>query len=82
MPTVFSQIETVFQKLSGTSYKRTSPDTNLYNCVAWAAGENDRWWEPGMPFDVGYYWPKDATNGYGLRCIIEAYQSYWVLRVR
>lgn len=55
-----SEIETVFPKLSGTSYKKTSDDTERYNCLAWAAGDDDRWWESGHPFDVGYYWPKDT----------------------
>ena len=75
MTKTFSKIETIFPKLSGTSYKCTSADTPAYNCIAWAAGENDRWWEPGHPFDVGYYWPSDATQGPEVSCLVEAYES-------
>ena len=33
----------------------TSPEDEGYNCVAWAAGDNRRFWQP-VP---GYYWPVD-----------------------
>lgn len=47
----------------------------MYNCIAWAAGEDDRWWEPIGPSDVGYYWPRDASDGYSLQCLVEACRS-------
>jgi hypothetical protein len=31
----------------------TSPSTNVYNCLAWAAGDNTKRWDPGYP----WYWP-------------------------
>jgi hypothetical protein len=33
----------------------TSPVTGHYNCIAWAAGEDFRWWWPD-PLFIGY-WP-------------------------
>jgi len=36
----------------------TSDASPLYNCVAWAAGEDYRWWWP-VP---GRYWPADAPR--------------------
>lgn len=75
MPPVESKFETWFPKLSGTNYEPTSDATNVYNCIAWAAGEDYRWWEPGLPYDVGYYWPKGATEGDDMMCLIEAYRS-------
>ena len=75
MPAIFSKIEIVFPNASGTSCKRTSAQTPEYNCIAWAAGENNCWWEPGLPSDLGYYWPSGATEGYELPCLIEAYQT-------
>jgi hypothetical protein len=42
-----------FPKLAETPYKVTSPETQDYNCIAWAAGEDGRWWWPGV------FWPKD-----------------------
>lgn len=37
-----------------------SPE-RAYNCVAWAMGETDRWWQPAAA-DLGYYWPDEAAN--------------------
>lgn len=68
-------IESLFPKLAGTTYRKTSADTELYNCIAWAAGEDDRWWEPGGPSDVGYYWPTGVSEGYDLQCLVDAYHS-------
>jgi hypothetical protein len=40
-----------YPHLTPTNHRVTSPATGIYNCLAWAAGENFRWWEPGR------YWP-------------------------
>jgi hypothetical protein len=48
-------IEALFPKLRGGNYQVTSPQDDLYNCIAWAAGVNDYWWWPGNP--EGTYWP-------------------------
>lgn len=68
------QLEAKFPKLVGTSYERTSHPTEAYNCIAWAAGENDRWWEPG-PSALGYYWPTDVGWGGGVAVVVEAYKA-------
>src|SRR5919205_3864134 len=47
------EIETLFPNLQSEGYRETSPQTATYNCIAWAAGNKDRWWEPV----IGYYWP-------------------------
>jgi hypothetical protein len=40
-----------FPRLNPTNHRITSPATGVYNCLAWAAGEDHQWWEPGK------YWP-------------------------
>lgn len=47
-----------FPRLTPDNHRVTSPPTTDYNCIAWAAGDTDRWWEPGV------HWPVAAT-GYG-----------------
>jgi hypothetical protein len=48
-------LEIVFPGLVGTGYAVTSPSTFEYNCIGWAAGEDDRWWWPDA---AGVsYWP-------------------------
>jgi hypothetical protein len=51
-------IEQWFPDLRPGSYRVTSPEDAAYNCVAWAAGRTDAWWQ-AVPA-AGYYWPDDA----------------------
>lgn len=41
--------------LPNSHYQETSPYDNTYNCLAFAAGETQRWWHP-CDFG-GCYWP-------------------------
>lgn len=66
--------EATFPRLSGTAFEKTSPATREYNCIAWAAGEDDRWWEP-IPSGAGYYWPQGARRGTDIGALVEAYEA-------
>jgi len=47
-----------FPRLTKDNHQITSPPTIVYNCVAWAIGDTEHWWQPGihwMPPD----WPED-----------------------
>ena len=47
-----------FPNLTPANHTETSPATPRYNCVAWAAEDASRWWQPGtcwLPTD----WPFD-----------------------
>lgn len=47
-------------KLPGLSEENCSIESARdgdYNCVAWALGKDDEWWEPGM------FWPEGASSG-------------------
>jgi hypothetical protein len=41
-------------KLTDENFTVTSPETWEYNCIAWAAGDANRWWWPGNEHT---YWP-------------------------
>lgn len=43
----------LFPRLGQGEFEVTSPAVPFYNCIAWAAGEDGRWWWPD-PFN---YWP-------------------------
>lgn len=59
-----------FPRLSRDNYAVTSPATDRYNCVAWAAGYSDRWWWP-----AGFnYWPASSPRDVSL----EAFQAAFV----
>lgn len=53
-------IEKLFPNLKTTGYRVTSPDSPLYNCIAWVFEDSLNWWEP-TPF-VNYYWPKEIPK--------------------
>lgn len=42
-----------FPRLAAAGYREMRGATARYNCIAWAFGDDTRWWEP-VP---GYYWP-------------------------
>lgn len=42
------EIEKAFPNLQIRGYSITSPATPEYNCIAWAAGEAQSWWEPDL----------------------------------
>jgi hypothetical protein len=62
-------LEQVFPNLAGTDYRQTSPFDPTYNCIAWAAGDKTKWWEPDPWGD--YYWAEEAPREYTVR----AYQA-------
>ena len=56
-----------FPNLLIEGYDRTSPETSIYNCIAWAMGEDFVWWEPKDPDRViphkgPTFWPAEAPN--------------------
>ncbi|MDY6803909.1 MAG: hypothetical protein SXA11_08890 [Cyanobacteriota bacterium] len=59
--------------LSSDEYKIISPETSDYNCIAWAAEEDDRWWDPTDP-DCGY-WPDGVPRELTLKAFIRAYET-------
>lgn len=50
---------------------RTSDETEDYNCIAWAAEEDTRFWWPV----VGYYWPDGLPLKITLDNFINAYKK-------
>jgi hypothetical protein len=54
-------LEDLFPGLRGAPYRVTSPATEDYNCIAWAAGVVDAWWWPfGDPRRT--HWPADVPR--------------------
>ena len=49
------RLEALFPRLRGTAYRITSPASDVYNCIAWAASDTEHWWWPGD--SARTYWP-------------------------
>ncbi len=50
-----NHIEIHFPNLRAEGYQITSQQTKSYNCIAWAAGDNSKWWWPDSNYM--YFWP-------------------------
>ncbi|EKD24113.1 MAG: hypothetical protein ACD_81C00106G0005 [uncultured bacterium] len=70
-PNRIPDLEVIFPKLAFTDYKVTSPRDQNYNCIAWAAGINQQWWEPD--FMGQYFWPAEVPRIYTLDAYVQAY---------
>ncbi len=69
MPGSWTQGE--FPYLSSATCTVTSAATRRYNCLAWAAKESHRRWEPDPNED--YYWPPEAPRALTLEAFTIAY---------
>ena len=60
-----------FPHLTPANHRETSPADPRYNCVAWAAEDTSRWWQPGV-----YWRPADwPGNDFGLGALERAFRE-------
>lgn len=60
------EVDENFPRLTPDNHRVTSPAMIDYNCIAWAAGDTERWWQPGV------FWPIESPpDEYGIG-ILEA----------
>ena len=72
-PTEFSESE--FPRLnSANNYEHRSPTDENYNCIAYAAGDTERWWWPDS-LEGGYYWPSRAPRESSVAAFEKAFES-------
>ncbi len=67
----FKRLLRSFPGLVPGKYRVTSPVDYRYNCIAWAAGVSDKWWQP----DGSNFWPIDTIGDYSVSNYIRAYES-------
>lgn len=62
--TAHRELEALFPHLGATDYEITSPENPQYNCIAWAFGETDRWWQYDATTSLGIktYWPSESAD--------------------
>ena len=49
---LWRQMAETFPRLTASRYRDNSPPDVGYNCVAWAAGDTQHWWQPGIHWPV------------------------------
>lgn len=69
-----SHLEVIFPNLAASGYVLKSKQTEEYNCIAWAAGDEEKWWWPSLDPDLSY-WPPGVRRERSLQCFIEAYET-------
>jgi hypothetical protein len=62
-----------FPSLRGGHFHITSPMTPEYNCIAWAAEDDERWWWPDI--NGIYYWPTSVPRAETLEAFKLAYSQ-------
>ena len=62
-----------FPALDASGFRQTSPIDFRYNCIAWAASENRRWWWPLPP--LAAKWPPDIPRELTLAAFVAAFAT-------
>jgi hypothetical protein len=64
-----ARLISAFPALENTQFEITSPHDEIYNCIAWAAGEHSFWWWPGR------FWPKNVPAAETRLAFIKAFST-------
>jgi hypothetical protein len=67
--------ENDFPNLVSTGYRVTSHKDGAYNCIAHAADDKSRKWDPTTTPCPGYYWPEGADRGKGPDSLRSAFEK-------
>ncbi len=67
--------ESCFPNLFSSGYGKSSDEDFEYNCVAWAAGEENtqEWWDP-LALGPGYYWPNGLQRNTEVDTFVKLYE--------
>jgi len=66
-------LEEIFPNLAASGYSPKSKKSHVYNCIAYAAGDEARKWAGYR--EVGYHWPEGAKEGYALDALVSAFEE-------
>lgn len=62
----------LFPHLTDGDFEETSAPDEQYNCLAWAAGIQDEWWEPS----IDGVWPDDLPQEDTVECLVKVYERH------
>jgi hypothetical protein len=63
-------VEAIFPDLAAAGYTPKSEKSGVYNCIAFAAGDESRKWRGYR--EIGYYWPE---GGLWSHCVFHEAQA-------
>jgi hypothetical protein len=73
-------LEHIFPGSAKGGYQVTSPPSNSYNCIAYAAGDTAKWWWPADEKEA--FWPEGVTRAETLAAFTAAFASLGYLECR
>lgn len=62
-------------ELARTGFIRTSDGTATYNCIAWAAGDDTKKWDPASIPHPGYYWPPNVPRNGHIDSLVKVFET-------
>jgi len=66
-------LEAFFPSLASSGYQITSPKSDAYNCIAWAASDVHHWWWPVPAEDT--FWPPAVPREATLEAFVAAFAT-------
>jgi hypothetical protein len=66
--------ESAFPNLKRKEYHVTSNETTDYNCIAHAAGVDNKWWWPVKEDIEGVHWPAEVPREETIECFVLAFE--------
>ena len=64
-------IENAHPGLRGSGYQITSEISDVYNCIAWAAGDDTIWWS----HSPGSYWPDSVPRSPKVEALVQVFET-------
>jgi hypothetical protein len=59
-----------FPRLTPDNHRLTSPESLIYNCIAWSVGDVEHWWQPGI------FWPISVhPHDFGIGVLEEMFKA-------
>jgi len=68
-----AELELIFPLLRASGYRITGPATKRYNCIAWAAGDQDSWWQAVL---ADAYWPDGIPADGTVPSLVTLFRSF------
>src|SRR5713226_4716200 len=67
-------LEVAIPGLQNTKWEKKSDQDYHYNCIAFAAGDDHKWWEPsGLRI---HYWPPGIPLDYSVDTFVRVYEIF------
>lgn len=67
----FWNIEEAHPGLKGSGYEISSEISDTYNCIAWAAEDDSKWWS----HTPGNYWPAGVPRSPEVGALVQVFES-------